>query len=482
MEWNGPNQGKLRKALLDICGGTNIQALRQFIRDRFSYSLDDVGGENREFWAGALIEKFEQEGHIDELYQKLCQEYREHPAIKTLQSELRGAPLIQNKQKVDAGDLFAKLSPYDDFALVQQSFLRAFKTIHGNFLEARPDYPPLNTLEQVQELVEAYGPKLAVQFAEHLIVELNESNAENKTDLKKTVENWRDRIANEYSIQPEAPKPEQAQQGYLLVALKAGGLKTGGSQYVTVFAELWVTGEDEPVEFGAETVTCSIDEVAIPLSSLIPKAEGALSGYGSGRITLELFLPCEHLDLNVADWEVKNRRGRSRVLGKHRGFVIRSYDRADPEYRAIQSEVKRKWQYLKDCVEQGDACNRFHLQEIPLTAGDLESKLQDKPGLKLIAELPKDRDDYLDILDDIIESGVPIALWFNTVEGLTATEKHAEFDVLLQDCSCLTDFSHLANQWRTQRPSYPNQHLRVLCDCPDRWPAKPFYTDPLIAS
>ena len=51
----------------------------------------------------------------------------------------------------------------------------------------------------------------------------------------------------------------------------------------------------------------------------------------------------------------------------------------------------------------------FHPQETCPEAGDLEGKLKDKPGLKLIAELRKDREDCLDIFDDIIESGVPIA-------------------------------------------------------------------------
>ena len=483
MEWNGPNQGKLRKALLEICVGSDIQSLRLFIRDRFDYPLDDVGGDSREIWAGALIEKFAQEGFVNELYQKICKDYAKHSAIEKLQSELRGNPLVKKEQKVEASSLFDKFSPYDDFAAVQTSFLCAFKLIYGDFLEIRPEHPPLNTLDQIQSLIEAYGPKLAVQFAEHLFVELNESNSETRLDLKNTVESWRDRIAQSYSITPEVLQPAKLeQQGYLLVALKESARITGTIADVTVFSELHITDEKEPVEFGANVVTCSIDEVATHLSALIHQAESALSAYGCGRVTIELFLPCEHLDINVADWEILNKRGKPRLLGKHRSFVIRSYDRAKPDYRATQSEVKRKWQFLQACVKQGNACDRFYPQETPLAVGDLEDKLKDKPGLKLIAELPKDRDDYLDILDDIIESGVPIALWFSTVEGLTTAEKLTEFNMLLQACGCLTDFSHLANQWRTQRPNYPNQHLRVLCDCPDRWPAKPFCTDPLVAS
>lgn len=480
MEWNGPNQGKLRKALLDICVGSDIQALRLFVRDNFTCSLDDVGGDSRETWAGALIEKFEQEALTDELYQKLCQQYPKHAAIETLQSELRGAPLMAPEQKIEAGALFARFSPYDDFAAVQKAFLSAFKVTYGDFLEVRPEHPPLNALSQIRSLLETYQPQLAVQFAAYLSIALNEPN---QLALQKAVAAWRDRITEEYKVIAKTPQPTQPKrQGYLLVALKEGARKTGGNDSVTVFSELHVTGEDDPIEFGAETVTCSLDEVATHLSVLIPQAEAAMSAYEIGRVTLELFLPCEHLDVNVADWEIYNRRGRPRPLGKQHEFVIRSYDRAKPDYRATQTEVKRKWQFLQNCVEQGDACDRFHPQETCPAAGDLEGKLKNKPGLKLLAELPKDRDDYLDILDDIIESGVPIALWFNTVEGLTAAEKLTEFNALLQTCSCLTDFSQLADRWRDQRETEPNQHLRVLCDCPDRWPTKPFYKDPLVSA
>ncbi|MGB3768899.1 MAG: hypothetical protein WA947_20270 [Phormidesmis sp.] len=315
MEWNGPNQGKLRKALLEICVGSDIQSLRLFIRDRFDDPLDDVGGESRELWAGALIEKFAQEGSIDELYQKICKEYGKHPAIKKLQSELRGEPLVKSGQKIDASSLFSQFSSYDDFANVQKSFLCAFKLIYGSFLEIRPEYPPLNTLDQIQSLIEAYGPKLAVQFAEHLFVELNESSSETRLDLKNAVESWRDRIAQQYSITPETPQPiKKEQQGYLLVALKETGRKTSGSTSVTVFSELRITGEEDPIEFGAETITCSLDEVAAHLSTVILEAEEALSAYDIGRITLELFLPWRHLDIGVADWKILNKKGRPRPL------------------------------------------------------------------------------------------------------------------------------------------------------------------------
>ena len=461
--------------------GNSIQSLIVFARNVTNRSFDDVGGNTREEWASELIERLDEEGILDELYIAVCKEYSDYPAVKKLQVELKGAPLVESKHKIDASDLFSKFSEYDDFAAVQRSFLCACKDTVGDFSTIRPDRPSLNELGKIKAQVEIYEPKLAVQFAQYLLLELDVSSAENRLNLKSAIESWRDRIAQQYNITPETPQPiKKEQQGYLLVALRGTGQKSGDRTSVTVFTELRIAGKDDPIEFGAETITCFLDEVAAHLSTVILEAEEALIAYGIGRITLELFLPWNHLDISVADWEILNRKGRPRSLGKHRGIVIRSYDRA--EQGATRSEVQRKWKYLEECVKQGDACDRFHPQETCPEAGDLEGKLKDKPGLKLIAELPKDREDCLDIFDDIIESGVPIALWFNTVEGLTAAEKLAEFNTLLQEHCSLTDFSQLADRWRDLRRKHPNQHLRMLCDCPDRWPAKPFYTDPLVAS
>ena len=55
MNWTGPNQGKLRKALLDV--HQDLSRLKRFVTDNFVHPLADIGGSSLEDWAEALIEK-----------------------------------------------------------------------------------------------------------------------------------------------------------------------------------------------------------------------------------------------------------------------------------------------------------------------------------------------------------------------------------------------------------------------------------------
>jgi vWA-MoxR associated protein C-terminal domain len=477
MDWTSTiKQGKLRIALLEIYSGEDSkQRLRQFVRDSFGHIDNDlikallsrVEGNSAEAWAGSLIEKFGEHSLIPELYKKVCQEYEKHPAIQELQLTLKGDPLLGERSKVDAEELFANFCPYDDFAIVQKAFLCACREALCDFRKMRPDHPPLTDLVQIQKLIESYQPELAVWFAAHIMTEF-QKDGRDLTAVVKCVEQWRDRIANQHNIPLNPPPPAQVQQqGYLLVALQ----ERAQNDSFIVYSELHVTDEKDPVPCGIEPVILTLDEVPQHLSALIHQAEEELVAYGSGRITLELFLPWNHLNIDVARWEVLNKRGRSRPLGKHRSFVIRSYDRAvDP---ATQAELKRKWRFLTDCEPGDDLCDRFHLQETCPTAGDLLIHLKDKPGLRLLAECPEDPSDYLDILNDIIDSAVPMALWFCAAEDISTADRLTAFDSLLTSCcGDLTDFSKLADQ-RERSSLAASEHFRLLCDRPDRWPTLP---------
>jgi hypothetical protein len=390
-----------------------------------------------------------------------------------------GDVLIRRPSHLKEGDwemLFEHFLPYD-FADIQRAFLRGIRQAFGHdFQQVRPDHPPLNEPAQIQKLLAAYdNPELAVRFVEFVIVELQRSSEGNNRDLT-ALKQWRDRIAQNHNISLEEPKPITSinRQAYLLIALKESGRQTQkDGSFVKVFAELRVTGEATPIEFEAAAVTCSLNEVAEHLSKLIRKAEEALIPYECDKVTLELFLPCIHLEEDVADWQVRNEQNRPRRLGKHRRFLVRSLDRA--EKPKMQRTLERKWQLLKNCVEAKTVCEQFHLQEDCPDLGDLEALLDEKPGLRLLAELPDDREQRLDILYDIINSGVPIALWSSKFDSCTATELKTQFNNLLEE-SELTNFANLAQKWRMKRTEVENvaiKNIRLLCDCPERWPSLP---------
>ncbi|MBT9317305.1 TIR domain-containing protein [Leptothoe spongobia] len=384
-------------------------------------------------------------------------------------------PHSSKVSKADWLNLFDNFSG-KDFAYVQIAFLCAFKVVYGDFWTIRPDHPQLSELAQIRNLLTSYdNPQLAVQFVGQAIVELQRASEDEPRDLT-FLQRWRETVAEVHggiALTKTEPIVPGINQGYLLLALKESGRVTKEGASVTVFSGLHATGVSNSIEWDADTITCSLDQVAEHLSDLIHKAEEVLSPYGCGRITVELFLPCVYLEENVADWEVQNEQQRPRSLGRHRGFVVRSLDRVFS--KPTQTVLSQNWQLLEDCVKAQKACERFHLQDTCPEPGDLEVFLEEQPGLKLVADLPEDSEQRQDILYDIINSAVPIALWSSPACDGTTDERLTEFETLLS-ASQLTDFANLAQQWRRRRIQVNNmtaKQLRLLCDCPERWPQLP---------
>jgi hypothetical protein len=429
-----------------------------------------AGGDNLEHATHALIQWARSVYKLNEVFEAFCRENPVHPSILQLQQQV----LVKKSNRLnpeDMGTLFGQFS-YQNFAYILKAFLEAFKSVKGDFWTYRPDNPPLNELVQIQDLLEVYdNPTLFVRFIEKAIIELQKSNTDKDYATLRTL---CDRIAQKYQVPPETPKLDRltTKQGYLLVALKDSGRVTQGNPSVIVFADLHVVGEANPIEFESSPVTCSLNEVANHLSKLIAKAEEALISYNCGKVTVEVFLPSIHIEENVADWIVQNEQGSPRPFGKYRGFIVRSFERI--LNRTTQTVLKQNWQILKNCEATSEVGQGFHSQKNCPSPGDLEV-LRDIPGLKLAAELPSDFRERQDIFYDIINSAVPIALWLCDTNNSTIDERLITFDSLIQE-SCITDFADLAQKWRTKRihsDSTVIQHLRLLCDCPDRWPSLP---------
>jgi hypothetical protein len=406
---------------------------------------------------------------LDELFKQFCEA---NPKIKdSVIAELQRQPLISSAVKMTEQDwetLFEQFSPYD-FADIQRAFLRGFRrAINVEFMTARPD-PPLTEQAQIQALLTTHdNPILAVRFVECAIAELQRSSEGNERDLT-ALQQWRDRIAQQFSIPPFlAPEPQTHCHAYLLVALEEIGSD------VNVYPELHITGKENPIQFGAKPTTCPVDQVAAQISDWIRLAEQALDDTcDDEEVVLEVFLPCRHLEADIANtWYVKNKRGDEICLGTHRRFLVRSFDRIRD--RQIQKALKRKWQELETCDSAQNACDKFHpVENCPQHKGDLLALLKDKdaPGLKLIAPLPSDPVQRTYLLYDIIDAAIPIALWSSEVAEANILQ--IEFDDLLSQ-SNLTNFAELARKWREQRrKSTGAKQIRLLCDRPDRWPKLP---------
>ncbi|NJK52729.1 MAG: hypothetical protein HC936_07680 [Leptolyngbyaceae cyanobacterium SU_3_3] len=389
-----------------------------------------------------------------------------HPVIAKLQQQ----PLVNRKPyllEVDWVSLFTNFRP-DDSPYIHIAYRDAFKAVHNrSFEEIRPDHPPLNDPIRVQELLATYNcPILTVRFVESVIAELQRSSEGNDRDLTP-LKQWRDRISQQHNVplkSAELAKPKLC-HAYLLVALEAIGSD------VNVYPELHITGVEKPIRFGAKPATCPLAQVADLLSQWIGQAEDALDDTcEDGQVTLELFMPYQHLEEDIAIWSIKDKRGDEICLGLYRRFVMRSFDRIRD--RQIQRSLRSRWKKLEACVEANNACDQFHQQkDCPSEKGSLRSLLDDQEalGLKFLAQLPVDFSKRTDLFKDIIDAAIPIALWSSETD-LDVAALNAEFDTLLRSC-CLTNFAELARHWRSHRRDF--KHIRLLCDRPTPLPNLP---------
>jgi hypothetical protein len=92
IQWTGPNQGKLRKALLEIY--LSVETLRRFVRDNFERPVTSIGGSTPEDWAESLLDIASGEGGwINEIYKIFCSLNSGDPRILQLRKDLKDPSL-----------------------------------------------------------------------------------------------------------------------------------------------------------------------------------------------------------------------------------------------------------------------------------------------------------------------------------------------------------------------------------------------------
>jgi hypothetical protein len=471
VDWNDSGKRKaFRLALQQVY--PSREGLSLFVDEELNEDLGTLveGGTHDEV-VHQLIQRVNSQGRLEELYTAFKREHPSHPAISRLEQRDLVPPSPTQLTQGDWDSLFEHFMP-GDLADLIRAFNRGFKQAVGiEFNRARPESMSLTGLIQIRELLERYddgkqGPILAVRFVESVILELQRSDQLNERDLTPLGQ-WRDRITQQFQVPPPDPSPEQVagNHAYLLVALEAHGAD------VNVYPELHITGAAKPIRFGGRPTTCRFDQVAEQLSEWIKQAEttSAVSDCENGEVTLEFFLPCDHLEEDIATtWKITDKRNDEIALGFHRWFLVRSFNRIGD--RQLCKALTKRWKKL-EAGERDD----FHLIE------DWPEELQEKGGLgaslkdlrvtvlQLVAPLPADAGKRRDLLNGIIDGAVPIALWSSGTEHGDASTLKADFDSLLT--GDLTNFTELARQWRMRRrASASAKSIRLLCDRPDRWP------------
>jgi len=480
VHWNHNNREKFHKSLEKAY--RSYKELEMFVDYKLNEKLTAIASEKESLRTliYQLVEWANSEGRLHELFEEFC---KENPRIKdSIITELQLRPFVSPSFKFPEEDweklftiLTKAISTTDDFVYMQAAFHRAFKAVYDKSLGQIHPECSLKNLDEIdiKNWLKRYDDAtLAVRFVEFMLTELQGSSEEDNgvlTDLKK----WCDWISEKHHVRPKpsAPITTEICNPYLLIALEDRGSD------VIVYPELYATGVEKSIMFGAKPTTCRITEVGSHISDWIQQAEKTLYNNNickrSTEVILEVFLPHRYLEEDIATiWKVKDWLNRELFLGNYRFFLVRSLERV--KNSQIQRSLKDRWEEVEAYVEGRNAGSWFHLQEdCPQETGTLTTLLKAKKalGLKFVAQLPTESTKRADLLYDIIDAPIPFALWSS--EMADAKTLNTEFDKLLNKLP-LTNFAEIARLWRMWCLESPSaKHIKLLCDRPDRLPKLP---------
>lgn len=479
VDWNdNKNRKVFRQALQAVY--PNDSALEIFVDEELNENLAAVaGGDNLQVTAHGLVKWARAKGQLDNVYNAFKAENPTHPVIEELERE--DTFQVQQESHLSPDDWQSLFDQFvaDDLADLRRSFLFAFREVmHIDFkLAQRNAPPPLTDRAQIRELLEDYdrgkeGPELAVRFVEFAINELQRSDKEQIRDLKR-LQDWRNRIAQKFQVKELPAVKQTVAYAYLLITLEQYG------KDVIAYPELRITDRESKILFDAQPMEpCSINQVIDSIIQWINLAEATpeVSQCQDREVILELFLRNQHIVDNVVpNWKVAINDEKV-SLSCHRRYLIRSADRIS-DYQ-LQSMLTEAWAKLQGCVSQ-DVCEQFHTQrECPQQGAILTRYLKNKkpPGLKFLAQLPPDLAKRRSVLGGMINAPVPIVLWSAASTEAVAREFESAFDTFLKSCDPPTNFVNVATQWNNHcinHETNSEKHIKLLCDCPDRWPQLP---------
>ena len=254
-----------------------------------------------------------------------------------------------------------------------------------------------------------------------------------------------------------SPKPENANPGYLLIALDP----IDDENNVAFTAELHQPNSDPKTDLLPLGQKCSIDAV----EDLILKAINA-----AGNIkTIEFFLSWQHLKKPVHRWKIQmsQRLGNYRALWQiPRHTLVRSLDRLkeDDWIDELIGDMISIWEKMLGLtdIQLPECC--AYLDSLDLE--NLSTVLQNKLIFKFSANLPDDEEHLKRLLSEILFSKVLVWFWSYSCHQ-DCSSLDSSLDTILRSAN-LQDSACLAEAICNNRQNLPN--LGVLFECPTRLP------------
>lgn len=475
IDWNDRSKRKVFRQMLQRVY-RNYDDLDLFVDEELDENLAAIAhDQNVETAVHALLKQMRSDNRLNEVFDAFCRENPNASGIEELQMSpmvLAKAPDIEDKRWDNLFDNFQT----DDLLDLERAFKVAVQSALLDEFKGKQLFDiEVDSIATIRERLEHWDePRLAVLFASQSIEEIARSNRRGNRNLAE-LEKWRDRMAQDYGVSLVSPEVASTQAGYLIVSLKDTGQVTKGEKEVMLFPELRVdddSSESQLLLAPMDKVKCKLSEVGRHLAELLHRAEDSLVPVHCDEVTLELFLAWPQIEEQTAQWNAVDRRGTSEKF-KHRRYVVRSLDRHDAFERqpAFRSKLKKNWALLHTCIRDKDPYRHFPLETCFAESGQLRTRLSQKTGLKFIGMLPIAESDRKAMFYNIIDAAVPVALWIENTERPSA-DISAEIDAIFQS-ACLTCFDTVAEclmQGRANTSNHTAHRLKVLVDCPDRWP------------
>jgi vWA-MoxR associated protein C-terminal domain/Effector-associated domain 1 len=274
-------------------------------------------------------------------------------------------------------------------------------------------------------------------------------------------------------------------EAYLMITVKRQDSKTCRLNAFLQHAEL-----DEPLPIvdlakdQLETGQCCLfKDLPEQVIRLIQLGERKLSKeterlkYGRGALTLEFFLPYEHLGLAVDIWKIPV-LGKPEPIGSQYGVILRSYDRFTPDHSNLKSGLNDSWERLQNLLNQTLSQQEWHdqfqhLEQPQSRWQEIIPDLKEKIGVKLTCGLPRDEDEQAELFRSILLADIPFAIWTrcHPLPNLLETvNQFLKIDYFRDFSECLKYLEKVRTQASvlTTPADHPGHHLALLYDDPNR--------------
>jgi hypothetical protein len=304
---------------------------------------------------------------------------------------------------------------------------------HTSIPASIPDYfPEINLPSAVAHLADI-REKPILEFIQRTAAVTDKKTAQNLKGLSEQIASEREISPDAKQTQPEAPRKADPFAPYLLVIIRpdpGNENKEDREKLYTVQMFFWRNAKENISWYDHNNPPVPLDNIPELLNDNLAKDRNGVPRKPSEvPETIELFLPVELISCDADQWPLKKRRFKSKI-GKQYHVVIRSFERleelcseelpseSNPTNPIVYKEWAERWEQFQR-LNDSDAvfwiCEPDEYEEAESLCDELECE---EHTCIMMAFQPSD-----EFLDVILETGIPVALWFRNEGQTTLTPK-----------------------------------------------------------